>query len=296
MLTNKEKRIIAAEISARSNNFQSDAAFARSIGINPAQLSRIKKGDIDKVLSEENYLRIANDLEIDLRGFDWKTAKTPTFDFITEQLEFCQENSVSLIMVDDAGVGKSHAAREYVKTHRNAVYLDCSQTKTKQLLIRKIAKKFGLKSTGRYADVYENLVFYLNTLIVPPIIILDEGGDLNYPAFLEVKALWNGTEGNCAFYMLGADGLKAKINRNIGNLKVGYTEFFRRYGEQYHSISPVGKQESDKFKREQFAIVAKANGIKNFQQLYAKTGGSLTRLKTQYLKAKRNEKLKGAAA
>ena len=66
----KTKRIIASEIAKRSQNFNSDAAFARSIGISPAQLSRIKKGEINRVISDENYLRIANELGIDLRGYD----------------------------------------------------------------------------------------------------------------------------------------------------------------------------------------------------------------------------------
>jgi len=42
---------------------------------------------------------------------------------------------------------------------------------------------------------YEDLVFYLKTLPYP-LIIFDEAGDLQYDAFLEIKALWNATGGD----------------------------------------------------------------------------------------------------
>ena len=88
-------------------------------------------------------------------------------------------------------------------------------------------------------------MFYLKTLN-HPIIILDEAGDLQYDAFLEVKALWNATENYCGFYMMGADGLKEKMHRAINNRKVGYTEIFSRFGKRYGRVIPIDKAESDK--------------------------------------------------
>lgn len=49
-------------------------------------------------------------------------------------------------------------SESYVKQHKHAVYVDCSQVKTKLKLIRYIAKEFGVTSNGRYSDVYEDLV------------------------------------------------------------------------------------------------------------------------------------------
>ena len=88
--------------------------------------------------------------------------------------------------------------------------------------------------------------------------------------------------------MMGADGLKAKIERNIDNEKVGYTEMFRRFGSRFQKSCPDGKEASEEFMKEQISLVAKANGMDNVQKLYVLTGGSLTRLKIEYLKAKRN--------
>jgi DNA transposition AAA+ family ATPase len=117
---------------------------------------------------------------------EWKAAETPTFAFITEQLERCQRSGLSAILCDIPNIGKTFTARAYVKSHKNAIYVDCSQVKSKLRLIRHIAKEFGVDSNGRYHTVYENLVFYLRT-IENPLIILDEAGDLQYEAFLELR-------------------------------------------------------------------------------------------------------------
>ncbi len=178
--------------------------------------------------------------------------------------------------------------RHYVKTHANAIYIDCSQVKTKLKLVRKIAAEFGVDSKGRYADVYEDLVFYLRS-IDSPIIILDEAGDLQYEAFLELKALWNATERCCAWYMMGADGLKEKINRSIECKKVGYTEMLSRYGDRYSKVTPDDSKERTKFLVEQARIVAKLNAPEGVdaKEIARKTGGGLRRVYTEIEKLKR---------
>lgn len=287
-VTSTQKEQIVDELRRIESHYESAAAMAKRFGINKSQLSRILGGELERVVSDEKYLLIASELGLDLRGYDWRTARTPTFDSIWTQLAVCKSEGISAMLIDHAGVGKTHAAKEFVKAHANSVYIDCSQVKTKQLLVREIAQKFGLDNTGRYVDVYRRLIFYLNTS-TDALIVLDEAGDLAYPAFLELKALWNATEGAVGWYMMGADGLRDKIERNISNRKVGYTELFRRFGERFQQITPHGKEETENFKRRQIAMVAQANGMTNVQELYAKTGGSLTRLKIEFLKLKRKQ-------
>jgi DNA transposition AAA+ family ATPase len=136
--------------------------------------------------------------------------------------------------------------------------VDCSQVKSKQKLVRYIAKEFGVGGTGRYSDVYENLVFYLKTLPTP-LIILDEAGDLDYSAFLEIKALWNATELACGWYMMGADGLKEKIRRAIDGKKVGYTEIFSRFGKRYGKVVPTAREDGETMLQASAAMIIKAN-------------------------------------
>lgn len=289
MLTNEIKMRILDAIVSNRNNYPSDAKHAASLNISTPVYVSLKQRKTDKVLSEANWISIARRLGVSLKNeIQWDAAQTPTFVFITEQLEVCQNSGVSAILCDIPNIGKTFTARMYVKSHRNAIYVDCSQVKSKQKLIRFIAKEFGVNNNGRYADVYEDLVYYLRS-IDNPMIILDEAGDLNYEAFLELKALWNATERCCAWYMMGADGLKEKINRAIEGKKVGYTEMFSRYGERYSKVTPDDGKERLKFLKAQAVIVAKVNAPEgaDIMQLVNLSGGGLRRVYTEIEKMKR---------
>lgn len=289
MITTEVKNKILAAIKANRANYPSDAKHAASLGITTSVYSAIKNGQTDRVLSDANWISIARKLGVSLRGeIEWKVAKTPTFMFITAQLEACQSSGISAILCDLPNIGKTFTARHYVKTHPNAIYIDCSQVKTKLKLVRKIAAEFGVDSKGRYSDVYEDLVYYLGS-IDSPLIILDEAGDLQYEAFLELKALWNATERCCAWYMMGADGLKEKINRSIECKKVGYTEMLSRYGDRYSKVTPDDSKERTKFLIEQARIVAKLNAPEGIDagEIARKTGGGLRRVYTEIEKLKR---------
>lgn len=289
MITSEIKNKILSAIKSNRSNYPSDAKHAASLGITTSVYSAIKNGQTDRMLSDANWITIARRLGVSLRGeIEWKAAETPTFRFISAQLEACQESGISAILCDIPNIGKTFTARFYVKSHRNAIYIDCSQVKTKLKLVRKIAGEFGVDSKGRYAEVYEDLVFYLRS-IENPLIILDEAGDLQYEAFLELKALWNATERCCAWYMMGADGLKEKFNRSIECKKVGYTEMLSRYGDRYSKVTPDDGKERQKFLLEQARIVAKLNAPAGSDpgEIARKSGGGLRRVYTEIEKLKR---------
>ena len=282
-----KKRILDAMKTNRVN-YPSDSKHAASLGISSAVYSQLNAGQTERVLSEANWISMARRLGVELRpGMEWKAAKTATFKYIWAQLTACQGSSLSAIMCDMPNIGKTFTAREYVKQHRNAIYVDCSQVKTKRALVRKIAKEFGVSANGTFGDIYEDLVFYIRT-VENPLIVLDEAGDLAYEAFLELKALWNATERCCAWYMMGADGLRAKIDRSVDAKKVGYAEMLSRYGDRFCKVTPDDAKERQAFLIEQARVVAEANAREGVDagELARKTGGALRRVYTEIEKAK----------
>lgn len=288
MITTEQKKKILAAIAQNRANYPSDAKHATSLGISTSVYSMVKQGALDKALSDANWVRIARRLGVNLRHeIEWKPANTFTFLFIQKQLELAQLSSLNMILCDEPNIGKTYSAKYYIGCHENAVYIDCSQVKTKRRLIRKIATEFGTDNKGTYSDVYEDLVYYLRTLN-NPLIILDEAGDLQYEAFLELKALWNATEHCCGWYMMGADGLKEKINRSIDCKKVGYTEMLSRYGGRFSKVTPDDGKEREKFLMKQASIVAKVNAPADadIPTIVRKTQGGLRRVYTEIEKLK----------
>lgn len=298
MLTTELKQRILESLAANRDKFYgTDERFAISLGINSSQYSRIKRGDIERVLSEENWLRLARRLNVSVRNAPaWVTAETPVYKFITRQLEACQASGISAMLCDLSDIGKTYTAKRYAAQQPNAKYVDCSRHKSKQKLIRAIAREFGVVSTGRYSDVFESLTDWIKAT-PNPIIILDEFGDLSYEAILEVKALWNATEENsrqyCAYYIMGADGLRQKMSRAIDGRRVGFSELFSRFGKRYGHVIPEGGDGVAKILRETAALIIKANsgdGVNVNQVLNGAMGEdgrpSLRRIYTELTKSK----------
>lgn len=274
MITKENKEKIVAAMGAARNNFAgSDAKFAETLGISGAQYSRVMKGELERVLSDSKWMVIASQLEVNLGGAtEWKTANTPVFEFIISQLGVCQEELLSGLLCDLSDIGKTWAAKFYSRNHKNVAYIDCSVNKSKSQMIRAIAKSYGLDSKERLMDVEAALVYYLKTL-EKPLIILDEAGDLYYEAFLEIKALWNATEGSCGWYMMGADGLKAKIERSINCAKVGYAEIFSRFGKRYGHVPGLSGDAGKEMMIRAARMIAKVNGGEDVVGIVNRTMG-----------------------
>jgi hypothetical protein len=242
-----KKRVIEAIFEARKNFTGKDPAFSKSLGINNSIYNRIKNGESTKgLLASGKWISIGRKLDVQLYHKVWVTAKTEVFLKIEKDITNCKNNSTALIFVDECGIGKTYSARQVVKTLSNAFYIDCSQAKTKSAFIRSLAKSVGVNSTGNYTEVKEELKYAL-TNIIRPVIVLDEAGDLEYKAYLELKELWNATEKMCGWYMMGADGLRKKIEQGISSKRVGYKEIFDRFNNKYMFSVPTGIKAKEEF-------------------------------------------------
>ncbi len=88
--------------------------------------------------------------------------------------------------------------------------------------------------------------------------------------------------------MMGADGLRAKINRMVEHQKVGYAEIFSRYGGKYSKVTPDQEDDRREFLLEQARAVASVNAPKgtDIGQIVRKSSGGLRRVYTEISKLK----------
>lgn len=268
-LTTEYKQQVRTALLERRPNFGgTDAQFAKIYGLSSAIFSRLKSGETDKIISDSHWLQMGREFEINSRKSNWEVVRTKVYDEIEDSILFNQQKSTSTLLVDDCGIGKSFCAKHIAKSLSNAFYIDCSQAKSKQQFIKLFAKTLGIDNRGKYADLIANVKYYLNQLD-HPVVILDEAGDLEYTAFLELKGLWNATDGYCGWLMMGANGLKAKITKGIDKEKVGYEEIFSRFSDEYIKLTPNGTLHKEAFRRELLTQVARANhkGDKPVEQL-----------------------------
>jgi hypothetical protein len=213
-------------------------------------------------LKDQDWIRLGRAMEVLTNRRKWNVVKTDVFLTIEEDIIFCKEHSKARIFVDDCAIGKTFTAKYLSRKLPNVYYVDCSQCKTKSEFLRLIAMRIGVDHKGRLIEITETIKYWLNGMD-KPLVILDEAGDLNQAAFLAIKELWNATEGTCGWYMMGADGLRAKIDRGYNNKKLGYAEIFSRFSEKYSSVVPNGKDDKRAFYRKLITDVLYANMNEN---------------------------------
>jgi hypothetical protein len=254
-----KKKIARRLLDSRNTYGGEDAGYAAKFGINPSVYSTIKNGgSIEKLISDSKWIDIAGALNFDISERNWKVCKTEVYLCIEEQVLFCKEHAKAMMFVDACEIGKTFTAKHLATTLENCFYVDGSQCKTKTSFIRALSKSLGLGEKGTFTDAKDKIVRYLRALD-QPVVIIDEAGDLEGAAFLEIKALWNATDGLCGWYMMGADGLRAKINMGIKSEKVGYTEIFSRFSGKYQSIVPINKDDRRAFQTKLLMDVLKPN-------------------------------------
>lgn len=253
-----KRKVVARLIEIRDNFGGSDAMFAKQWEMNGSVYSRLKSGELAGLLKDSQWLNMGRELGINANERKWNTAKTDVFKTIEEDVLFCKQYSKSRICVDDCGIGKTYTAKYLSRTLKNCFYVDASQGKTKRQFIKIVARAIGIDINDKYENIKANVKYYLTT-IQEPIVIIDEAGDLEYGAFMDLKELWNGTENACAWYLIGADGLRRKIERGINSRKVGYREMFSRLSERFTSPVPVGKDVRIQFYKKLITDVLMAN-------------------------------------
>lgn len=258
-ITDLFKGKVVAELLVLRDNFGgSDAAFARSMDINPSVFNRLKNGEREKLLPNTTWLRLGREMGINTNTRKWNAVETDVFLQIREEILFCKQFSKSRIFVDNCGIGKTFTAKYLSKTLKNCFYLDCTQCKKKNEFIKALARIVGVEVKGKIVEIKENTKYYLS-MLENPVIIIDEAGALDKDALGLVQEYWNATEGLVGWYMMGANALRNKISTGVSKDKDYFAELFSRFSENFSSIVPTEKSEKYAFYDKLIRDVLSAN-------------------------------------
>lgn len=258
LTTDYKSRVIDALLSARDNYSGNDTDFARKWGIDKTVYSRLKKGYQEGLLSVGKYIEIGMELNVSTRERKWNMVRTEVFNLIEAEVKFCKAYSKGKIFVDKCAIGKTYSAKYLSQTLPNCFYVDMSQAKKPSHFARALARAIGAECKGRLVTVKERIKYYLK-LLPSPVVIIDEAGDMDITMVSELKEYYNALDGMCGWYVLGANGLRAKINYGIEHEAAGYEELFSRLSDKYSTIVPANKNERLDFYRRLCRGVLEAN-------------------------------------
>jgi len=290
MVTSEFKKQVINRLKEMRNRYATLNAFASSLKIDKRHVAQLLQGEGVK-MNDLKWVDLAHKIGLEIHhDTDWKTAETPTLTYITGQMRACQEYKFNAIFSDKSGIGKTHSALYYQRNNKDVIYVDCSRCKSRAAFLRQIAKKMGLKNgVMARSEMFDEIELYTTTTSRNLLVILDEVGDLEPSAWLDVKALLNATKDKMGWYLMGASGLQKKINGNIERERVGDEEIFSRLGAKFQSVMPQGKEDQDDFLKAQMAMVVATNDLSGkIQEIYAASGGNLRRAELEVKKYKNN--------
>lgn len=260
MVTAEYKEKVAEALIAKHKIVGGDnAAFARSMDINPSIYSRINKGERDNVLAAGRWISLGRELGVSLKKDNWKVVETDVFKQIRDEIMLCKQHGFSRIFVDNCGIGKTFTAKYLARTQKNVFYIDGTQCRRRNALIKTLARVIGVELSGKVDEIKEDTKYYL-TLLEDPIVIIDEAGALDKDALGLVQEYWNYTdEGACAWYLMGANAMRNKIERGVRNDRDYFAELFSRFSEKFSSIVPIGEDDKKNFYKKLIRDVISAN-------------------------------------
>lgn len=180
-LTTEMKEQVRSALIAYCENYPTRNRAAESLqSVSAATVSQLCNGKYE-LISDDMFTRIA--VQIGFAFDSWTLHEGKTFKEITYALTDAQAYKNVTWVVGDAGCGKTTAAIEYRRTHRNVFYILCSEDMRRSDFVREIAKQVGAPTdTTNLRDMLENAISMISFL-GNPLLVFDEGDKLTDSVF-----------------------------------------------------------------------------------------------------------------
>lgn len=236
LTTEMKEQVRSALIAYRSNYPTLNRAAESLQGVSSATVSQLCNGKYE-LISDEMFIRIASQIGF---AFDsWTLHEGKTFKEITFTLNDAQAYKNVTWIVGDAGCGKTTAAIEYRRTHRNVFYILCSEDMRRSDFVREIAKQVGAPTdTTNLRDMLENAISMISFL-GNPLLVFDEGDKLTDSVFNYFISIYNRLEGHSGIVFLSTDYIKRRMEAGLRYNKKGYKEINSRIGRRFFDVSPT---------------------------------------------------------
>lgn len=240
-LTQQNKDAIRDALVEYCSNYPSQNRASESLnGVSAATVSQICNSKYANI-SDDMFSRIASQIGYSLER--WVLTESESFNRITFAMTDAQAYKLTTWVVGDAGCGKTTAAIEYRRTHRNVFYILCSEDMKKSDFVREIAKQVGAPTDGTNLrdtlDYAISMIAFLNN----PIIIFDEGDKLTDSVFSYFISIYNRLEGKAGIIFLSTDYIKRRIENGLRYNKKGYKEINSRIDRKFFDVNVATEED-----------------------------------------------------
>ena len=241
-LTKQDKDAIRDALMAYCENFPSRNRASESLqGVSAAVVSQILNTKYESI-SDDMFSRIA--AQIGFSFEHWTICESENFRLATYVLADAQMYKNVTWMVGDAGCGKTTAAIEFRRTHRNVFYILCSEDMKRSDFVREIAKQVGAPtdSTSNLRDMLDYALGMIGFL-QNPLLIFDEGDKLTDCVLNYFISIYNRLEGRAGIVFMSTDYIKRRVDNGLRYNKKGYKEINSRIGRKFFDLNATSRND-----------------------------------------------------
>ena len=241
-LTKQDKDAIRDALMAYCENFPSRNRASESLqGVSAAVVSQILNTKYESI-SDDMFSRIA--AQIGFSFEHWTICESENFRLATYVLADVQMYKNVTWMVGDAGCGKTTAAIEFRRTHRNVFYILCSEDMKRSDFVREIAKQVGAPtdSTSNLRDMLDYALGMIGFL-QNPLLIFDEGDKLTDCVLNYFISIYNRLEGRAGIVFMSTDYIKRRVDNGLRYNKKGYKEINSRIGRKFFDLNATSRND-----------------------------------------------------
>lgn len=242
-LSNETKQAIQQQLVDYAKSYGSQAKAANSLqGVtSPGTFNAIINGKFEKV-SDDMLLKVR--AAIGGGHTDgWRLCETAAYKDVETFLADAQQyHNVSWIIAP-AGIGKTTAALQYAKGHRNVFVLPCSEDMHKADFVEELAKKIGIRNEGLTVRATLTRIVDEVVKLDRPLLVFDEGDKLTDSVMYYFISLYNALEDKCGIVFLSTPYIQKRMAKGLKLDRKGYEELYSRIGRRFVPLSGITEYE-----------------------------------------------------
>ncbi len=242
-LSDKEKKDIQRQLISYAEGYDSQSKAANSLqGItSPGTFNAIVNGKFENV-SDNMFLKIRAAIAAGQTD-GWRLCETAAFKDVETFLDDAQRYHNVSWVVGQAGIGKTTAAYQYARAHRNVYVLPCSEDMHKAEFVEELAKKIGIRNDGLTVRATLNRIVDELVKKERPLLVFDEGDKLTDSVMYYFISLYNALEDKCGIVFLSTDYIDKRMKKGLKLKRKGYEELYSRIGRRFVPLSMVTEYE-----------------------------------------------------
>lgn len=288
-----EKQNVVGALSEFCAKMGSQNKAAVALGVSPALVSRMLKGDWN-LIKDEMWRKVASGCGYS--SATWNIVETRDLQTLHYLYEDAQNNGTAMAITGKAGTGKTLAGKQYCRGNKTAFILCCNEYWNKKMFLQELLAVMGSDWSGyTTADMMYAIVKKIKS-IDHPLLILDEADKLNDNLLYFFITIYNSLEDHlgtlrCGLILQATSFLEKRINRGVKLNKKGYNEIYSRICRRFIPLNGVSNRD--------ITMVCQANGLEDtddIRDVIDDSEGDLRRVRRRIhsLKIKHEQQLKEA--